>query len=155
MTSYVVSAKTGEGVALTFQKVRRGQAMCCIVCTPLLSYLGHPGLMLTTPVLLTSSYLYARQSCLTSVSQPFPCLPHNTCPSQSSLTHAAPRHPLLTHLPLVPQIAAELLGVRLSKAEQEQQQPVVTAEIVTFQETSLPKMPAAASPSTSTVCSVM
>ncbi|XP_050699242.1 ras-related protein Rab-28-like [Eriocheir sinensis] len=52
-------------------------------------------------------------------------------------------------------IAAELLGVRLSKAEQEQQQPVVTAEIVTFQETSLPKVPATASTSSSTVCSVM
>lgn len=52
-------------------------------------------------------------------------------------------------------IAAELLGVRLTKAEQEQQQPVVTAEIVTFQEASLPKVPTAATSSSSTVCSVM
>ncbi|XP_071514306.1 ras-related protein Rab-28-like [Panulirus ornatus] len=52
-------------------------------------------------------------------------------------------------------VVAELLGVRLTKAEQEQQQPVVTAEIVTFPETSLPKVPPVVSPSSSTVCSLM
>ncbi|KAK3886835.1 hypothetical protein Pcinc_009060 [Petrolisthes cinctipes] len=52
-------------------------------------------------------------------------------------------------------VVAELLGVRLTKAEQEQQQPVVKAEIMTFNEASLPKLPPAASPSSSTVCSVM
>ncbi|XP_042871819.1 ras-related protein Rab-28-like [Penaeus japonicus] len=52
-------------------------------------------------------------------------------------------------------VVAELLGVRLTKAEQEQQQPVVTAEIVTYQEGAIPKIPVPASNSTSTVCSVM
>lgn len=131
MTSYVVSAKTGEGVALTFQKVRedrRGNVL----------YNVH-----TRFVLL-------------KLSQPFSCLfPFTGAPYNTSLHTPHTVHPLLIRLPFMMQIAAELLGVRLSKAEQEQQQPVVTAEIVTFQETSLPKVPAAASPSTSTVCSVM
>ncbi|KAG7159281.1 ras-related protein Rab-28-like [Homarus americanus] len=52
-------------------------------------------------------------------------------------------------------VAAELLGIRLTKAEQEQQQPVVTAEILTFQEAALPKVPQAASSSTSSVCNLM
>lgn len=52
-------------------------------------------------------------------------------------------------------IAAELLGVRLTKAEQEQQQPVVTAEIVTFQEAALPKAVPVSSHMPSTVCSLM
>ncbi|KAK8737381.1 hypothetical protein OTU49_004454 [Cherax quadricarinatus] len=52
-------------------------------------------------------------------------------------------------------VAAELLGVRLTKAEQEQQQPVVTAEIVTFQEAALAKVPPAAGGYPSSVCSLM
>ncbi|XP_076031688.1 ras-related protein Rab-28-like isoform X2 [Oratosquilla oratoria] len=52
-------------------------------------------------------------------------------------------------------IAAELLGIRLTKAEQEQQQPVVKAEIVTYPETQMPRASTAASTSTSSVCRVM
>lgn len=52
-------------------------------------------------------------------------------------------------------VVAELLGVRLTKAEQEQQQPVVTAEIDTFQEAALAKVPPFGSTSMSSVCSLM
>ncbi|XP_064088594.1 ras-related protein Rab-28-like [Macrobrachium nipponense] len=52
-------------------------------------------------------------------------------------------------------VAAELLGIRLTKAEQEQQQPVVTAEIETFQEAALPKLPPPSSSMPSSVCSLM
>ena len=50
-------------------------------------------------------------------------------------------------------IAADLLGIRLSKQEQEQQQTVVKAEIVTYRESDLPRPPA--TDHASMVCSVM
>ncbi|RXG53967.1 hypothetical protein Avbf_13366 [Armadillidium vulgare] len=52
-------------------------------------------------------------------------------------------------------IAAELLGVKLTKGEMEQQQPVVKAEITTYPEGPLPKGMPPGSPSMSAVCSVM
>jgi Ras-related protein Rab-28 len=51
------------------------------------------------------------------------------------------------------QVAAELLGIRLSKQEQEQQQAVVKAEIVQYREDAMPRNPQAGS--SSAVCSVM
>ncbi|XP_047739545.1 ras-related protein Rab-28-like [Hyalella azteca] len=55
---------------------------------------------------------------------------------------------------IVTQVAAELLGVRLTKAEQEQQQPVVKADIITYAEPSHSSaLPSTAS--SSTVCCVM
>jgi len=50
-------------------------------------------------------------------------------------------------------IAAELLGIRLTKAEQELTQPVVKAEIVTYQDQ--PLKPPTSDDSSSTVCSIM
>eukprot|EP00092_Neocalanus_flemingeri_P087760 GFUD01110811.1.p1 GENE.GFUD01110811.1~~GFUD01110811.1.p1 ORF type:complete len:146 (-),score=58.32 GFUD01110811.1:194-631(-) len=50
-------------------------------------------------------------------------------------------------------IAADLLGIRLSKQEQEQQQMVVKAEIVQYREDTLPRNPNSAS--ASAVCSIM
>jgi len=50
-------------------------------------------------------------------------------------------------------IAADLLGIRLSKQEQEQQQTVVRAEIVTYRETDLPRQ--VQSSNASMVCSIM
>ena len=50
-------------------------------------------------------------------------------------------------------IAADLLGIRLSKQEQEQQQTVVKAEIVTYRESDLPRQ--IQSSEASMVCSVM
>jgi len=50
-------------------------------------------------------------------------------------------------------ISADLLGIRLSKQEQEQQQAVVKAEIVTYREHDLPRPPA--SDQASMVCNVM
>ena len=52
------------------------------------------------------------------------------------------------------QVAAELLGIRLTKAEQEQQQPVVKAEIVTYGDNGLAKA-IPSSPSNSSVCRLM
>lgn len=50
-------------------------------------------------------------------------------------------------------IAAELLGIRLTKQEQEQQQAVVKAEIVQYREDALPRNPQ--SSSASAICSIM
>ena len=50
-------------------------------------------------------------------------------------------------------ISADLLGIRLSKQEQEQQQTVVRAEIVTYRESDLPRQ--VQTNANSMVCSVM
>ena len=50
-------------------------------------------------------------------------------------------------------ISADLLGIRLSKQEQEQQQTVVRAEIVTYRETDLPRQ--VQTNANSMVCSLM
>lgn len=53
----------------------------------------------------------------------------------------------------VQKVAAELLGIRLSKQEQEQQQTVVRAEIVQYKEDAMPRNPQTTSQSA--VCSIM
>jgi len=53
----------------------------------------------------------------------------------------------------IQKIAAELLGIRLSKQEQEQQQAVVKAEIVQYREDVMPRNPQANN--SSAVCAIM
>merc|ERR1712080_606430 len=53
----------------------------------------------------------------------------------------------------VQKIAAELLGIRLTKQEQEQQQAVVKAEIVQYREDVMPRNPQ--TNTTSAICCIM